>query len=149
MTSQRLLPPTYIQSPSLAHFYRIQNFDGRIPIEHHEGDFESHFISTCVLCTVKLHKRGPFLQTAGHPFPLLLGQPSSALLSTVQAGGPPSAQIGWATKTIIFEDVRSHKMTPFFTCKFFGQFAMLGIFFSPCLLVKIIQNSHRKMGATK
>ena len=40
-------------------------------------------------------------------FPLLLGQPSSALLSTApQAGGPPSVEIGWATKTIIFEDVR-------------------------------------------
>ena len=32
MTSQRLLPPTDIVAPSLAHFYRIQNFDGRIPI---------------------------------------------------------------------------------------------------------------------
>ena len=70
--------------------------------------------------TVKLHKRGPLLQTAGHPFPLLLGQPSSALLSTAQAGGPPSVKIGWATKTIIFEDVRGHKMTSFFTCKYFG-----------------------------
>ena len=88
--------------------------------------------------TVKLHERGPLLQTVGHPFPLLLGQPSSALLSTAQAGGPPSVKIGWATKTIIFEDVRGHKMTPFFTCKFFGQFAVLGICFSPCLLVKII-----------
>ena len=78
--------------------------------------------------TVKLHKRGPLLQTAGHPFPLLLGQPSSALLSTAQAGGPPSVEIGWATKTIIFEDVRGHKMTSFFTCKFFGQFAVLGFF---------------------
>ena len=83
--------------------------------------------------TVDLHKRGPLLQTgAGHPFPLLLlGQPSSALLSTAQAGGPPSVQIGWATITIIFEDVRGHKMTSFFTCKFFGQFAVQGIFFSP------------------
>ena len=73
--------------------------------------------------TVKLHKR-PLLQTAGHPFPLLFGQPSSALLSTAQAGGPPSVEIGWATKTIIFEDVRGYKMTPFFMCKFFGQFAV-------------------------
>ena len=56
--------------------------------------------------TVKLQKRGPLLQTAGHPFPLLLGQPSSALLSTAQAGGQPSVEISWATKTIIFEDVR-------------------------------------------
>ena len=56
--------------------------------------------------TVDFHKRGPLLQTAGHPFPLLLGQPSSALLSTAQAGGPPSVKIGWATKNIIFEDVR-------------------------------------------
>ena len=32
MTSQRFLPPTYIVAPSLAHFYRIQNFHGRIPI---------------------------------------------------------------------------------------------------------------------
>ena len=102
------------------------------------------------LDTINLHKRGPLLQTAaGHPFPLLLGQPSSALLSTAQAGGPPSVKIGWATKTIIFEDVRGHKMTSFFTCKFFGQFAVLGIFFSPCLLVKIIRNSPRKIGATK
>ena len=30
----------------------------------------------------------------------------SALLSTAQAGGPPYVKIGWATKTIIFEDVR-------------------------------------------
>ena len=52
--------------------------------------------------TVKLHKRGPLLQAAGHPFPLLLGQPSSALLSTAQAGGPPSVEIGWATKTITY-----------------------------------------------
>ena len=78
--------------------------------------------------TVKLHKRGPLLQTAGHPFPLLLGQPSSALLFTAQAGGPPSVEIGWATKTIIFEDVMGYKMTPFSTCKMFGQFAVLGIF---------------------
>ena len=56
--------------------------------------------------TAKLHKRGPLLQAEGHPFPLLLGQPSSALLSTAKAGGPPSVKIGWATKTIIFEDVR-------------------------------------------
>ena len=34
MTSQRLLPPTYILSPSLATFYRIQNLDGWIPILH-------------------------------------------------------------------------------------------------------------------
>ena len=82
--------------------------------------------------TVKLHERGPLLQTTGHPLPLLLGQPSSALLSTeAQAGGPLSVKIGWATKSIIFEDVRGHKMTPFFTCKFSGQFAVLGIFFSP------------------
>ena len=99
------------------------------------------------MSTVKLHKRGPLLQTAGHP--LLLGQPSSALLSTAQAGGPPSVKIGWAAKTIIFEDVRGHKMNSFFTCKFSGQFAVLGIFFSPCLLVKIIRNSPRKIGATK
>ena len=82
--------------------------------------------------TVKLHERGPLLQTAGHPFPLPLGQPSlsSALLSTApQAGGPPSVKIGWATKTIIFEDVRGRKMTSFFTCKFFEYFAVLGIFF--------------------
>ena len=95
-------------------------------------------VSKTIIITIKLHKRGPLLQTACHPFPLLLGQPSSALLSTAQAGGLLSVEIGWATKTIIFEDVRGHKMTPFFTCKFFGQFAVLGIFFSPCLLVKII-----------
>ena len=80
------------------------------------------------LNTVKLHKRGSFLQTAGHPYPLLLGQPSSALLSTAQASGPPSVEIGWATKTIIFEDVRGYKMTSFFSCKFFGQFAVQGFF---------------------
>ena len=101
------------------------------------------------LTTVKLHKRGPLLQTAGHSFPLLLGQPSSALLSTAQAGGPPSVEIGWATKTIIFEDVRGHEMTSFFTCKFFGQFAVQGIFFSPPLLVKNSRNLPRKFGATK
>ena len=36
--------------------------------------------STYFLSTVKLHIYGPLLQMAGHPFPLLLGQPSSALL---------------------------------------------------------------------
>ena len=66
------------------------------------------FLRCCWCSTVKLHKRGPLLQTAGHPFPLLLGQPSSALLSTAQVGGPPSVEIGWATKNIIFEDVRGH-----------------------------------------
>ena len=55
--------------------------------------------------TIKLHKRGSLLLSAGHPFPLLLGQPSSALLYTAQAGGPPAVKIGWATKTIIVEDV--------------------------------------------
>ena len=99
--------------------------------------------------TIDFHKRGPLLQTAGHPFPLLLGQPSSALLSTAQAGGPPSVKIGWATKTIIFEDVRGHKMTSFFTCKFFEQFAVQGIFFSPPLLVKNATISPRKIGDTK
>ena len=55
--------------------------------------------------TVKLHKRGPLLQTAGDPFPLLLGQPSSALLSTAQAGGPLSVKIGWAApKLLCWED---------------------------------------------
>ena len=98
-----------------------------------------------VLCTVKLHKHGSLLQTAGHPFPLLLGQPSSALLSTAQAGGPPSVKIGWATKTIIFEDVRGHNMTSFFTCKFFGQFTVQGIVFSTCLFAKIIRNSPRRL----
>ena len=58
----------------------------------------------------------------------MLGQPSSALLSTAQAGGTPSVKIGWATKTIIFEDARGHKVTPFFTRKFFGQFAVQGNF---------------------
>ena len=57
-----------------------------------ETDGKIHFKST-----VKLHKRGPLLQTAGHPFSLLLGQPSSDLLPTAQAGGPPSVKIGWAT----------------------------------------------------
>ena len=91
------------------------------------------------LCTVELHKRGPLLQTVGHPFsPATWPAQFCPLVSTAQAGGPPSVKIGWATKTIIFEDVRGHKMTSFFTCKFFGQFAVLGIFFSPCLLVKII-----------
>ena len=82
--------------------------------------------------TVDFHKLGPLLQMAGHPFPfpLLLGQPSSAFLSTAQAGGPPSVEIGWATKTIIFEDVRGHEMTPFFTCIFFWQFTLQGFFFS-------------------
>ena len=74
--------------------------------------------------TVKLYKRGPLLQTVGHPFPLLRGQPSSvALLSTAQAGGPPSVKTGWATKTIIFEDVRGHFMASICMYKFFGQLA--------------------------
>ena len=38
--------------------------------------------------TVKLHKGGlPLTNGGGHPFPLLLGQPSSALLSTAQCPG--------------------------------------------------------------
>ena len=80
--------------------------------------------------TVKLHKRGPLLQTAGHSFPLLLGQPSSALLSTAQAGGPPSVKIGWATKTIILEDVRGHKMTSFFHVQILWAICSSGEFFS-------------------
>ena len=74
--------------------------------------------------------------TNGWPpcFPLLLSQPSSALLSTAQAGGPPSVEKGWATKTIIFEDVKGYKMTPFFTCKFFRQFAVQGILFQPTFI---------------
>ena len=36
----------------------------------------------------------------------------------------PSVKMGWATKTIIFEDDRGHKTTSFFTCKFFGQFVV-------------------------
>ena len=100
--------------------------------------------------TVDFHKRGPLLQTAGHLFPLLLGQPSSALLSTAQASGPPSVEIGWATKTTIFEDVvKGYNITPFFTCKFSGQFAVQGIFFSPPVLVKDNQNLPQKIGATK
>ena len=59
---------------------------------------------------------GHFYRRRGHPFSLLFGQPSSALLSTAQAGGPPpSVKIGWATKTIIFEDVRGHELTSSFT----------------------------------
>ena len=38
--------------------------------------------SKLIIINVKLHKRGRLLQTTGHPFPLPLGQPSSALLST-------------------------------------------------------------------
>ena len=68
-------------------------------------------ICDAMCSTVRLHKRGPLLHTVGHPFRLLLGQPSSTLLSIAQAGGPLSVEIGWATKTIIFEDVRCHKMT--------------------------------------
>ena len=41
------------------------------------------------------------------------------------------------------------KTTPFFTCKFLGQFAVQGIFFSPPLLVKNSRNSPRNIGATK
>ena len=78
--------------------------------------------------TVKLHKLGPLLQTVGHPFPLLLGQPSSALLSTAQAGG--SVKIGWATKTIMFEDVRGHKMNLFFRANSLGHL-QFSEFFGP------------------
>ena len=62
------------------------------------------------------------------PFSLLLGQPSSAFLSTAQAGGPPSVKIGWATKTIIFEDVEAIKRA-----NSFGNLQFWN-FFSPCLL---------------
>ena len=132
----------YIKTKNLTAFFTVRKMFliNHISTFHSKDSFES---------TVKLHKRGPLLQTAGHPFPLLLGQPSSALLSTAQAGGPPSVKIGWATKTIIFEDVRGHKMTPFFTCKFSGQFAVQGIFSCPCLLVKVIRNWPRKIGAIK
>ena len=75
---------------------------------------------------LKLHKRGPRLQMAGHPFPLLLVQPRSALLSTAQAGGPPSVKIGWATKTIIFEDI--------FHLQILWAICSSGNFFQPTLI---------------
>ena len=36
-----------------------------------------------IIVTVKLHKRGPLLQTAGHPFSLLLGQTSSVHVPSI------------------------------------------------------------------
>ena len=99
-----------------------------LTVRWHACSYVVHTSQVVKSNTVKLHKCGPLLQTVGHPYLLLLGQPSFALLSTAQAGGPPSVEIGWATKNIIFEDVRSHKMTSFFTCHFFGQLAVVGIF---------------------
>ena len=78
--------------------------------------------------TVTLHKRGPLLQTAGHPFPLLLGHPSSALLSTAQAGGQQSVKIGWATKTIILEDVRCHEINSFLRANSLGNLQLWDFF---------------------
>ena len=92
--------------------------------------------------TVKLHKSGPLLHTASPVLPF-------CLLPSAQVGAALRLSKVWATKTIIFEDVRGHKMTSFFTCKFSGQFAVQGIFFSPPLLVKNSRNSPRKIGATK
>ena len=54
----------------------------------------------------------------GPPFsPATWPAPSSALLSTAQA----DVKIGWATKTINFEDVRGYKMTPLVICKWYSQ----------------------------
>ena len=68
--------------------------------------------------------------TLFHCYLASLVLPIGQIVSTAQAGGPPSVNMGWATKSIIFEDVRGYKVTPLFTCKFFGQFAVQGIFFS-------------------
>ena len=106
------------QTRHSVHFLHVQLSRAALDVE--DGCGEEHQIKNLAHSkngTVKLHEWGPLLQTAGHPYPLVLGQPSSALSSTAQAGGPPSVEIGWATtKTIIFEDVRGHKMTSFFTC---------------------------------
>ena len=72
-----------------------------------------------------------------------------SLVYCPQAGGPPSVEIGWGTETIIFEDDEGHKMTSFFTFKFFGAICSSGNFFNPCSLVKNSRNSPRKIGATK
>ena len=133
---------------------RLKNFQIKIVVINLNANvFNANSTSKSFLIwshTVKLHKRGPLLQTAGRPFPLLFGQPSSALLSTAQAGGPPSVEIGWATKTIIFEDVRGHKMTSFFTCaNSLGNLQFREFFFSPCSLMKIIRNLPRKIRAVK
>ena len=89
---------------------------------------------------------GHYYSWVGNPFPLLLGEPSSALLSTAQAGGPPSVKMGWAAKTIIFQDVRGLKMTSFFPCKFFGQFVVHSIFFWFFYLVKSRQICGGRLG---
>ena len=62
MTSQRLLPSTDIVAPSVAHFYRIQNFHGRIPIDR-------GMLKTCsVVCNTEYPQRKDFLETGLREF---------------------------------------------------------------------------------
>ena len=98
------------------------------------GPFFEQGCHLCLLAYFQYRKTLANFTDGGPPFfpPTWPGQ-FCPLLSTAQAGGPPSVEIGWATKTIIVEDIKGHKMTSFFTCEFFGQFAVLGIFFSLCL----------------
>ena len=60
MTSQRLLPPTYIVAPSLAHFYRIQNFHGRIP-----NVGKCFAFKTCCFILFSLRDAQIFISTLG------------------------------------------------------------------------------------
>ena len=75
--------------------------------------------------------------------------PIGQIVSTAQAGGPPSVKMGWATKSIIFEDVRGHKETQFFTCEFYEKFVVQGIFFHPLSLTEKALNLRWKIGVSK
>ena len=78
-----------------------------------------------------------------------LDLPIGQIVSTAQAGGPPSVKMGWATKSIIFEDVRGHKETQFFTCKFYGTIVVQGIFSNPLLLTEKARNLRWKIRVSK
>ena len=80
------------------------------------------------LNTVDLHKRRPLLQTGGGPpfFPAKYLKaspvlPSWQIVSTTPAGGPPSAKMGWASKSNIFEDLEAQKLLEFLLANCLGD----------------------------
>ena len=95
---------------------------------------------------------GHFDRRRATHFPCYLASlvlPIGQIVSTAQAGGPPSVKMGWATKRNIFEDVRGHKETQFVTCQFYGKFVVQGFFFYPFLLTEKAQNLRWKIGVIK
>ena len=95
---------------------------------------------------------GHFDRRRATHFPCYLASlvlPLGQIVSTAQAGGPPSVKMVWATKRIIFEDIRGHKETQFPKCQFYGKFAVQGIFFRPLLLTGKSRNLRRQIGVSK